>query len=132
VLDELRGCFRRFAPFDFSLAAPRRFAAEVLYLAPEPDTQLRRLISALAERYPETPPYGGQFSDPAPHLTVAQIASETRLDEVTRVFEQAAAGMLPIHAKASKVALMENRSGKWRVRATFELGIRSRIGGTAK
>jgi hypothetical protein len=29
---------------------------------------------------------------------------------------------LPIHATASKVALMESRSGRWRVSAMFSLG----------
>ncbi|WP_406483763.1 2'-5' RNA ligase family protein [Streptomyces platensis] len=31
----------------------------VLYLASEPDTQLRRLTEVVAERWPEAPPYDG-------------------------------------------------------------------------
>lgn len=38
---------------------------EVLYLVPEPDTQLRQLTQAIADRWPETPPYGCQFAEPA-------------------------------------------------------------------
>ncbi|MFD1657217.1 2'-5' RNA ligase family protein [Streptomyces caeni] len=35
----------------------------VLYLAPEPDTRFRRLTEAIVERWPENPPFGGQFND---------------------------------------------------------------------
>ncbi|WP_330358906.1 2'-5' RNA ligase family protein [Streptomyces chartreusis] len=31
----------------------------VLYLAPEPDMQFRRLTEAIVERWPENPPFGG-------------------------------------------------------------------------
>ncbi|CAM5691577.1 hypothetical protein SCHAM137S_06449 [Streptomyces chartreusis] len=48
----------------------------VLYLAPEPDTHFRRLTDAITERWPENPPFGGQFDDVVPHLTVAQGQDE--------------------------------------------------------
>ena len=42
VLDDLRQCFQRFPPFDFSFAESRRFPG-VLYLAPEPAEPFREL-----------------------------------------------------------------------------------------
>ncbi|WP_409472331.1 2'-5' RNA ligase family protein [Streptomyces sp. HC307] len=44
----------------------------VLYLAPEPDGPFRCLTEAIVERWPESPPSGGQFDGVVPHLTVAQ------------------------------------------------------------
>jgi 2'-5' RNA ligase len=122
AIDNLRGCFARFAPFRFSLTAVRRFPVEVLYLAPAPDEAFRRMTEAIWERYPETPPYGGKFANVVPHLTVAQLDDEQRLDRVADDFARASQGKLPIHATAMEVALMDYRSGRWQVRTTFRLG----------
>lgn len=120
VLDELRQCFERFPPFDFSLTEAHRFPG-VLYLAPEPAEPFRELTLAIWDRWPNTPPYGGQHSDIVPHLCVAQIADEPRLDAVAEAFGSASTGKLPIRATAQEVALMDNSSGRWQVRTTFGL-----------
>jgi 2'-5' RNA ligase len=123
VLDELRGCFAGFASIQFALGPIRRFPTEVLYLAPEPDAPFRALTLAIWQRYPQTPSYGGKWPDIVPHLSVASLADEQRLDRVTKDFVEASQTRLPIRATASKVALMDNRSGRWQVRATFSLGL---------
>jgi 2'-5' RNA ligase len=61
-------------PFTITLSRLARFPG-VLYLRPEPDVTLRALIRRLAAAFPDTPPYGGQFPDPTPHLTVAKASS---------------------------------------------------------
>lgn len=121
VLDRLRQCFARFAPVHFSLAVTRRFPG-VLYLAPEPDEPFRRLTLAIWDCYPETPPYGGKYSDIVPHLCVAQLADEQKLYRIAEEFTQVSQGQVPTHATATEVALMNNKSGRWRVRTTLRLG----------
>jgi 2'-5' RNA ligase len=121
VLATLGRCFARFAPIDFSLTSIRRFPVEVLYLAPEPDEPFRQLTSAIWDRYPDTPPYGGNWPDIVPHLSVARVTDERQLDGITNDFVEAAQEKLPIRATASEVALMDNRSGRWQVRAVFGL-----------
>src|SRR4051794_7711338 len=68
VLADLRALFGAIAPIEFSLIETRRFPG-VLYLAPHPAEPLRALIETVAARYPDTPPYGGIFSEVVPHLT---------------------------------------------------------------
>jgi 2'-5' RNA ligase len=121
VLDGLHQCFRRLAPFRFALAAARRFPG-VLYLAPEPDEPFRLLTLAIWDRYPKTPPYGGRHADIVPHLCVAQLADEPRLDRIAQEFARASQEELPVAAAAAEAALMDNGSGRWQVRATFGLG----------
>lgn len=121
VLDDLRHCFRRFASFRFALAPIRRFPDAVLYLAPAPDEPFRQLTLAIWDRYPDTPPYGGNWPDVVPHLSVAWVKDEQRLDRIADDFAQASQGRLPIEATARDVALMEKRSGHWLIRATFSL-----------
>jgi hypothetical protein len=124
VLDGLRQCFAGFAPFPFVLAETRRFEAPiaVLYLAPEPAETFRALTVAIWQRHPETPPYGGRHADIIPHLCVAQVDDRRQLDQTALRFAPAAAAVLPIRAKASEVALMDTRSGRWQVRAMLGLG----------
>jgi 2'-5' RNA ligase len=90
----------------------------VLYLAPEPDTHFRRLTEAIVERWPENPPFGGQFDDVVPHLTIAQAQDEA-------VVEKAEADLLtglPIVAQVSSVDLLVHDGTRWRQRASFPLG----------
>jgi 2'-5' RNA ligase len=121
VLDRLRHVFSRFEQFDFALTTIHRFSGETLYLAPEPDEPFRRLTLAAWKCFPETPPYGGVYSAVAPHLTVARLDNDKCLDEIARDFERATQGKLPIGARAAEVALMDTRSGRWKIRAVFKL-----------
>jgi hypothetical protein len=93
----------------------------VLYLAPEPDEPFRQLTLAIWDQYPESPPYGGRWPDIVPHLSLAWISDEQKLDRIADDFAHASRGRLPIRATASEVALMEKRSGRWLIRATFGL-----------
>ncbi|WP_058043708.1 2'-5' RNA ligase family protein [Streptomyces roseifaciens] len=91
---------------------------EVLYLVPEPDTPLRQLTEAIAERWPEAPPYGGRFDETVPHLTIAQGQDEVVLEEI----EADLLGRLPFTAHASSVVLMAYDGTTWQERASFALG----------
>jgi 2'-5' RNA ligase len=121
VFDTLSRCFTRFEAFEFSLSSIRRFRPEVLYLAPEPDASFRQLTLAVWDCFPETPPYGGRYSTIVPHLTVALLADEQRLEQITVEFSLVSQGQVQICATASEVALMDTLAGSWQIRASFKL-----------
>ncbi len=121
VIASIGDCLAAIQPFDFILASTKRFPS-VLYLAPEPDEPFRRITQAIWQRYPQTPPYGGRFPDIVPHLSLADGLTDSQLDRVSEEFTEASRGKLPLQARASDVALMDNQSGSWRVRTTFRLG----------
>ncbi|UXY33305.1 2'-5' RNA ligase family protein [Streptomyces albidocamelliae] len=102
--------------FDLRFESCGRFPG-VLYLAPEPDTQLRRLTEVIADRWPEAPPYGGQFTEIVPHLTVADGQDDAVLDEI----EADLLGRLPLTARVSSVDLMVHDGAKWQERTSFAL-----------
>jgi hypothetical protein len=77
---------------------------------------------AIWDQYPETPPYGGKWPAIVPHLSVAYLADEQKLSGITNDFVQASQRKLPIRATASEVALMDNPSGRWQIRAKLSLG----------
>lgn len=121
VIRTLEELFSKFPGFDVSFSESGRFPG-VLYLSPAPDEMLRRLTKIVAKHFPETQPYRGQFTDVIPHLTIAQVGDPQQLDKIAADFERTVRGHLQIQSSVKEVALMDNESGRWKVRMRFPLG----------
>ena len=121
VIRGLEELFSTVPGFEVSFTESGRFPG-VLYLSPVPDETFRGLTEVVTRRFPEAPPYGGQFVDIIPHLTVAQVSDSDRLEEIAAEFERAAAGHLPIRTSVREISLLDNESGRWQVRHRFALG----------
>lgn len=116
TLDALRTLIGGHRAFETRFEQCGRFP-ELLYLAPTPDQPFRDLTDALVARWPEVPPYGGQYDDLIPHLTVLQAQQPHVLDTV----EAALAGQLPVNARVSSAQLLVNEGSRWTQKAEFPL-----------
>ncbi|MFC6080156.1 2'-5' RNA ligase family protein [Sphaerisporangium aureirubrum] len=116
VIGELRGLFGAHSSFTVRFDECRRFA-DVLYLAPSPDQPFRALTEDVVARWPEAPPYGGQFAEIIPHLTVAHGQQAHVFDEV----EAALTARLPITSNIASVSLFVSDGDRWRPRTEFLL-----------
>lgn len=103
--------------FDLEFQGCGRFPG-VLYLAPEPEAPLRALTAAVWARWPQTPPYGGQFGDPIPHLTVADGAT----DPDSRRAESDLTAGLPLRCRVDRLDLVAFDGRRWAPAASFPLG----------
>ena len=121
LLARLKQLFAEFAPFDYELRELRRFPG-TLYLAPEPAEPFRRLTRRAAETFPDFPPYGGRYRDIVPHLTVAQMEDEARLDLAAAHFHAVCAAGLPLRLRVEAVTLLEYHQNVWQIAAAFPLG----------
>ena len=121
VITTLQDLISRQPGFNVSFQELQEFP-DILYLAPIPAEPFRHLTEIVAGRYPETPPYGGTFSEIIPHLTVAQASELQRLDEIANKFREIAHKKLPIFVRVNTVSLLDNSGGGWKVRAQFPLG----------
>ena len=96
----------------------------VVYLGPEPRSEVDELVARLAAAFPETPPYGGAFGPaPVPHLTVATSADEGVLDEIERRLRDVAADSLRV--VVDRVSISEQGrgpGGRWAVRVEVPFG----------
>jgi 2'-5' RNA ligase len=108
VLADLDAVIAKHQAFGLRLTQCRRFPG-VLYLAPEPDTELRALTAAVTSRWPEAPPYRGQFADVVPHLTVAHGQDPEVLDMI----ESEVSGQLPVTARIESVQLIAYAGARW-------------------
>lgn len=106
-------------PFEVRFADVGRFPDDV-YLAPEPSTPFVELTSAIAERFPGFPPYGGTHRDIVPHLTLADSAGAP-LDAIAASARQ----FLPFARQVSTIeVLAQGRDGRWHRHWRLPLGVR--------
>ena len=118
TLDRVSRVVRNVPAFDYRLVHTDWFGTSVLWLAPDCKARFRELTSVLHDEFPEYPPYGGQFSEVEPHLTIGDHGSLAEL----RAAEQSVQKHLPITAIAGRVSLFaEQRSGRWVRIAVFAL-----------
>jgi len=108
-----------FSPFSFELTEVSRFP-DTLYLAPDPAEPFISLTRAVAAAFPQFPPYGGQFSDIVPHLTVAH----GDLRELGAAHSELAVKLSEhdrLRSTCTTLDLIENSSGRWRLAHQFPL-----------
>lgn len=118
--DRLASVFAAVKPFDLRLDRTCWFGTTVLWLGPEDPAPFRDLTERVFAAFPDFPPFGGQFADVVPHLTVGLQGD---VDEMRRAEEQIRP-KLPIAGWVSAVALKAESSpgGSWATMTTFTLG----------
>ena len=120
-LDRIAAIARTVAAFDFSLGEIGTFPNGIIHLVPEPAGPFRTLTAAVADAFPQCPPYAGEFAgdvrDLVPHLTLDST--------IVGVTEAGLAGeladVLPVAARADRVELQWYEEGGCRVLAQWPL-----------
>jgi 2'-5' RNA ligase len=116
VVGDLRTLIGARSPFTVRFEECRRFP-DVLYLAPTPDQPFRALTEEIAKRWPEAPPYEGQFTEVIPHLTVAHGQQPAIFEEL----QAELADQLPATATISSVSLFVSDGHRWRRSMEFPM-----------
>jgi hypothetical protein len=116
VLAAVREAVGAVPRFSAELVRVGWFGDRVVFLVPEPGERFRELTAGLWARFPRCPPYGGEFAEVVPHLTIGH--------DVAPVLLRAAAARvevgLPIRFEVASVRLLVLREG-WREEAVFPL-----------
>ena len=121
AIEAARQLFGHFAPFDAELVGVGRFAEHV-WLAPSPAEVFAELIRATCRRFPESP-YGAEFPDPVPHLTVGEASVDVSVEEIVRAAEREIVPRLPVRFRVSAATLLvEQVGGTWLRDADFGFG----------
>ena len=119
VLQGIREALAGARAFRFTLASVARFPATT-YLEPEPAAAFIDLTTRLSRRFPQFPPFGGEFDAVIPHLTVAHgdiaQADQAQAELAARLRVNGA-----IHSVCDGVVLLENSNGRWHELHAFAL-----------
>jgi 2'-5' RNA ligase len=111
----LETLFASLPPLDLSLTRLAEFPG-VVYAVPAPDTELLRLMHAVHERFPETPPYEGEFDEVIPHATLSEGGP------VVEAVASRCESLLPIACHVDQVTLLvESALGRWTAGRRFAL-----------
>jgi 2'-5' RNA ligase len=110
VLADLDAVLRDVKAFEFDLTHVDWFGRRVLWAAPEPTEPFIDLIRRLSERY-GTPPWGGQFEQVIPHLTIAHSGPGRNLVSVAADV----AVRLPLRCRAGEVWVMVGGGETWKL-----------------
>jgi 2'-5' RNA ligase len=106
--------------FDVDFESTGWFGTNVLWLAPKPATPFGALTRAVADVFPDYPPFEGRHEVVVPHLTVGHAVAVGDL----RRAEAAVLRCLPIRANVAEVALWcgTDVPDGWRRTMGFPLG----------
>jgi len=120
VLRRLAGLFAAVPAFEHRLVRTSWFGEDVLWLAPDDDAPFRSLTELVHREFPDYPPFGGQYEDVVPHLTIADRCPFEQMRAAEHLVEK----HLPISCVARGVSLMVQRdaSGAWTRSDWFALG----------
>lgn len=107
--------------FDCRFARTAWFGDNVVWLAPEPDGPFRALTAAVHAAFPDYPPFGGQFADVIPHLTVGDRPAGG--PAALRAAEAEVRPALPVRTHVGSAWLMTGTQapGSWQRLAVFPL-----------
>jgi 2'-5' RNA ligase len=107
--------------FPAALVRVAWFRDAVVYLEPAPDESFQSLLAAVGQRFPQCPPYRGEFAEVVPHLTIGHDFPRP----VLAAAAAQAAALLPVPFEVTSVRLMagSDEPGSWRSLADFPLGV---------
>lgn len=117
-LEVVAGILAATRPITFALRRLETFPNGIIYLAPEPADPFRALTEALAAAFPQCPPYGGQFPDVVPHLTLDQRSDDVSVSST----REALGDTIPVTCVADRVDLAWYEPHRSRVLAGWPLG----------
>jgi 2'-5' RNA ligase len=123
VLSRLAAAVGTVPAFDCVFSSTEWFGEDVLWLAPEPAGPFRELTRAVVAAFPAHQPYGGQYAEPTPHLTIGELRLGSA--EQLAAAERAVHTHLPVRARVDRAVLLAGRPepDSWRPVAGFPLPV---------
>ncbi len=119
TVEQLRSVVADVPTFEFALSRIRWFDDEVVYLEPEPSEPFVALTRRLQELFPGFVPYGGEFPDVVPHVTLTRHGNAGD----RRVVAHFAPRYIPLSSRATHCWLMADHLGpdRWSIVEVFDL-----------
>lgn len=102
LLGAVRAIAADTAPFQVRFERTGWFGDTTLWLDPRPQPRLDDLIARCMAAFPQFPPYGGEFDEVIPHLTVATGRSAQDAKEA----ERKVLAELPITVRATRLSVV--------------------------
>ncbi len=120
-INALREVVRDHRSLQLKFTGIDNFPNGTIYLGIEKTPELTLLIRKIFKAFPDTPPYGGEFPDPMPHLTIAK-SSDAELEELMQEISAVLSPKLPIEIALHEIVVMEeDETGNWKIHTRIPL-----------
>jgi 2'-5' RNA ligase len=119
IVEKVKAAILSEAVFAFRLTKVGQFPG-VVYLIPEPCDPFVSLTRAIAQAFPDYPPYRGQHAGMVPHLTAAQTG-EPEQSAVACELHKLLQNSGSIASFCNELILIENSTGRWEQMHVFSL-----------
>jgi 2'-5' RNA ligase len=106
--ETIAGIVQDIGAFEFTLTEIDTFPNGIIHLVPDPAEPFSELTRRLSEAFPQCPPYGGQFEDLRPHLTLDQRTATITEDSTRELLGDA----VPASCRAERVDLAWYEPGR--------------------
>lgn len=122
ILHRLTSVAASIKPSEYSLTSLDQFPGAI-WLRPEPDRFFRSLTNLVVGEFPDYLPYGGQFPDTQPHLTVALQQDSALQTKLADQIEQEIGEQLPVVCRPTSLSVfMSDAEGQWTRAHSIPLG----------
>lgn len=120
-LDNLRAVVGTVPSFSIRFCDVSAFPNGTVYASLEPNEDMSSLMRQVWYAFPDTPPYGGEFEVPVPHVTLAKCAPHEALVAVQELAVQLRP-FLPLTLDVSRLTVLEqNPDDTWRTAGEVSL-----------
>jgi hypothetical protein len=118
-LEQLRKVLLNHQAFSLCFDRLETFEVGAIYLALQDGSAAKTIMVDLMNAFPDTPPYGGDFLDAVPHLTLAKCDPENLQVLKTEIAREL---RLPLEFSVNEIAVMEeDTEGHWFTRYVIPL-----------
>jgi 2'-5' RNA ligase len=109
-------------PFPLVFTRVEQFSNRVLYLAIDEKSEVRTLMQKIIAAFPDASPYGGEFSNPIPHLTIAKVPNDVIFDALIQEVSASIESELPIEIIIREIVVMEeDEDTNWKIHSIVAL-----------
>lgn len=113
-IERLKFTLKHISPFSIIFSSFNFFPNGTLFLQLADDKPIRNVMKAIRNAFPKILPYGGEFLDPAPHLTIAKTRTPEEALRMKKEIVTVIEPKLPITVDVNQVIVMqETESENW-------------------
>jgi len=121
-MSALKSVVKEQRPFSLVFTRVQHFSNRVLYLAVNEDSEVKTLRLKIVAAFPDASPYGGEFSTPITHLTIARAPDDVTFDALMHEVSASVASELPIEIFVREIVVMEEgEDTNWNVHSVIAL-----------
>lgn len=121
-IETLKHVLKDIQTFSVTFNKIEQFQNGTIFLACENTEYIQSIMKTIFDTFPECKPYNGEFMNPTPHLTIAQVSDQSTISQVYDEICTKLKPVLPLTYLVDEIVIMEELETKdWKITETIKL-----------